>query len=134
MSDFMSAYSQRNLIKQITCFKNSENRSSLDLILTNSAQSFPKINAFKTGISNFNKLTTTVLKQYFPQLKPKVINCRDYQKFCDDEFRAQFDSEILKHEISNMEYQHFLNIFIEILNKHAPMKQKYTSQQIKRDL
>ena len=24
-----------------------------------------------------------------------------------------------------MEYQHFLNIFIDILNKHAPMKQKY---------
>ena len=24
-----------------------------------------------------------------------------------------------------MEYRHFLNIFIEILNKHAPMKQKY---------
>ena len=24
-----------------------------------------------------------------------------------------------------MEYQHFLNIFIEILNKHPPMKQKY---------
>ena len=24
-----------------------------------------------------------------------------------------------------MEYQHFFNISIEILNKHAPMKQKY---------
>ena len=24
-----------------------------------------------------------------------------------------------------MEYQHFLNIFIEILNKYAPMKQRY---------
>ena len=24
-----------------------------------------------------------------------------------------------------MEYQHFLNIFIEVLNKHALMKQKY---------
>ena len=24
-----------------------------------------------------------------------------------------------------MEYQHFLDIFKEILNKHAPMKQKY---------
>ena len=24
-----------------------------------------------------------------------------------------------------MEYQHFLNVFIEILNKYAPMKQKY---------
>ena len=27
--------------------------------------------------------------------------------------------------ICNMEYQDFLNIFINILNKHAPMKQKY---------
>ena len=24
-----------------------------------------------------------------------------------------------------MEYQHFLNNFIEVLNKHAPMKEKY---------
>ena len=27
--------------------------------------------------------------------------------------------------ICNMDYKHFLNIFINILNKHAPMKQKY---------
>ena len=32
---------------------------------------------------------------------------------------------MLKHDLGNMEYQHFLNIFIEILNKHASMKQKY---------
>ena len=30
-----------------------------------------------------------------------------------------------KHDLGNMEYQHFLNIFIDILNKHNPMKQKY---------
>ena len=30
-----------------------------------------------------------------------------------------------KHDLGNMEYQHFLNIIIDILNKHAPMKQKY---------
>ena len=30
-----------------------------------------------------------------------------------------------KHDLGNMEYQHFLNIIIGILNKHAPMKQKY---------
>ena len=38
---------------------------------------------------------------------------------------AELDNEILKHDISNIEYQHFLNIFMEILNKHAPMKVKY---------
>ena len=32
---------------------------------------------------------------------------------------------MLKLYLGNMEYQHFLNVFIEILNKHAPMKQKY---------
>ena len=125
ISEFMSAYSLRNSVKQKNCFKNSEIRSSLDLFLTNFLRSFQKSNAFKTGLSNFNKLTTTVLKQYFPQQKSKVINYRDYRKFRDNEFRAQFDSEILKHDINNTECQHFLNIFIEILNKHAPMKQKY---------
>ena len=29
------------------------------------------------------------------------------------------------HDLGNMKYHHFLNIFIEILNKHAAMKQKY---------
>ena len=31
----------------------------------------------------------------------------------------------MKHDLGNMKYQHFLNIFIEILNKHALMTQKY---------
>ena len=80
---------------------------------------------FETGLSDFHKLTTTVLKQYFPKPKPKIVNYRDYRNFRNDEFRAELDNEILKHDINNIEYQHFLNIFIEILNKHAPMKIKY---------
>ena len=121
----MSVYSLRNLVKQETCFKNPENPSSIDLILTKSPRSFQNNNLFKKGRSDFHKLTTTVLKQYFPKLKPKVVNYRDYRKFRNEEFRAQLDNEILKHDINSMEYQHFLSIFIEILNKHTPMKQKY---------
>ena len=34
-------------------------------------------------------------------------------------------TQILKQNIHNMEYQHFRNIYIEILNKDVPMKQKY---------
>ena len=58
----------------------------------------------------FKKLQ--LLKQYFHKVKPKVVNYRDYRNFRNKEFRAQLDNEILKHDISNMEYQHFLNIFI----------------------
>ena len=122
MSEFMSLYNLRNLGKPKTCFKNPENSSFIDFILTNSPRSFQNSDVFETGLSDSHKLTTTVLKQYFPNLKPKVVNYRDYQKFRNEEFRTKLDNEILQHD---MEYQHFLIIFIEVLNKHVPMKQKY---------
>ena len=80
---------------------------------------------FEKGLSDFHKLTNSVLKQYFPNPKPKIVNYRDYRNFRNDEFRVEFDNEILKHDINNIESQHFLNIFIEILHKHSPMKIKY---------
>ena len=108
----MSVHNLKTLIKQKTCFKNPE------LVFQNSS-------VFETGLSDFHKLTITVLKQYFPKLKSKVVNYRDYRNFRNNEFRAELDNEMLKYDLGNMEYQHFLNIFIEVLNKHAPMKQKY---------
>ena len=54
-----------------------------------------------------------------------MVNYRDYQNFRNNEFTAELDNEMLKRDPGNMEYQHFLNIFIKTLNKHAPMKQKY---------
>ena len=125
ISDFMSTYNLKSLIKQKTCFKNPDNPSCIDLILTNSPRSLQDNSVFETGLSDFHKLTTTVLKHYFPKPKPKIVNYRDYRNFRNDEFRAELDNEILKHDINNIENQHFLYIFIEILNKHATMKLKY---------
>lgn len=48
-----------------------------------------------------------------------------YRNFCYDEFKTELEKEILKHNINKMEYQHFLNVLIEILNKYVFMKQKY---------
>ena len=125
ISDSMSTYNLKILVKQKTFFKNPDNPSCIDLILTNSPRSFQDNSVFEAGLSDFHKLTTTVLKQYFPKPKPKIVNYRDYRNFRNDEFKAELDNEILKHDINNIEYQHFLNIFIENLNKHAPMKIKY---------
>ena len=125
ISDFMSTYILKSLVKQKTCFKNHDKPSCIDLILTNSSRSFQDNSVFETGLSDFHKLTTTVLKQYFPIAKLKIVNYRDYRNFRNDEFRAELDNDILKHDINNIEYQHFLNIIIEILNKQAPMKIKY---------
>ena len=125
ISEFMSTYNLKSLVKQKTCFKNPDNQSCIDLILTISPRNFQDNSVFETGLSDFHKLATTVFKQYFPKPKPKIVNYRDYSNFRNDEFRAELDNEILKHDINNIEYQHFVYIFIEILNKHAPMKIKY---------
>ena len=91
MPKFMSAYNLKDLVKQQTCFKNPENSSCIDLILTNSLRSFQKSSFFETGISDFDKLATAFLKQYFLKLKPKVVTYRDYRKF-----RAELDIWILE--------------------------------------
>ena len=122
----MSTYNLKSLVKQKTRFKNPDNPSCIDLILTNyprgSQDLFPKgfQVLFETGLTDFHKLKTTVLKQYFPKPKPKIVNSRDYRNLRNDEFRAEFDNKILKHDINNIEYQHFFNIFIEIL-KNMPL-------------
>ena len=87
--DFMSTYNLKSLVKQKTCFKNPDNPSCIDLILINSPRSFQGSSVFETGLSDFHKLTTTVLKKYFPKPKRKIVNYRDYRHFRNDEFRTE---------------------------------------------
>ena len=122
ISDFMSTYNLKSLIKQKTCFENPGNPSCIDPILQTLGE-FPRIPVCLKR--DFHKLKNTVLNPYFPRPKPKIINYRDYRILLNDEFRAELDNEILKHDTANIKYQHFLNIFREILNKHTPMKIKY---------
>ena len=60
----MSVHNFKTLITQTTCLKNPENPACIDLILTNSpgTRSFQSSSLFETGLSDFCKLTITVLK------------------------------------------------------------------------
>ena len=92
---------------------------------TNSCRSFQDICNIETGLSDFHKLVVTVLKLDFPKQKPNIHTFRDYERFQNDLFRSELDYELSKLDVCNLEFEHFLNIFIEILNKHAPIKKKY---------
>ena len=124
MLDFLNIYNLKNLVKQKTCYKNPENPSCIDLILTNSHRSFQNTNVFETGLSDFHKMTVSVLKSHFPKQKPNIVSYRSYKRFRNNSFRTELDNELLKYDLCNIEYQHFLNIFLDILNKHAPIKKK----------
>ena len=62
LEKFCASYNLKSLIKQPTCFKNPENPTCIDHILTNHPKSFYLSSVFETDLSDFHKLTSTVLK------------------------------------------------------------------------
>ena len=118
----MYEYDAKNLVKQKTCFKSIENPSCIDVFLTNSYRSFNNTTTISTGLSDFHKMSITVLRSTFQKAKPKDIFYRDYKNFDEENFR-----ENLKRKLNNVEifeYDNFENIFLEDLSKHAPLKKK----------
>ena len=69
----MNSYHAKNLVKEPTCSKSTDNPSCIDLFITNSYRSFQKTTTITTGLSDFHKMTLTVLKTTFPKSIPKVI-------------------------------------------------------------
>ena len=119
---FQNMYSLKNLVSQKTRFKNPESPSCINLILTNCSWSFQNTGVFETGLSDFYKLTFTVLKQYYPKQKPKVVFYRKYKNFRNNLFRSRFENELSNYDINDMDYGTFLRAFLKILGKYAPMK------------
>ena len=70
MKSFCELYNLTNLIKQPTCFKNLEKTSSIDLILTNRPKSFQTTCVIETGLSDFHRMTASVIKMHFRKLPP----------------------------------------------------------------
>ena len=71
---FRKSFSFNSLIKQPTCFKNSKSPSCIDLILANKPRSFQTKCVIETGLSDFHRMTISVLKIHFWKLPSKVIN------------------------------------------------------------
>ena len=65
---FCSDYNLSSLIKAPTCYKNPDNPRCIDLILTNSPNSFQNSSVVDTGLSDFHKMTVTVLKLKYQKI------------------------------------------------------------------
>ena len=66
-------YNLKNLVKQKTCYKNPDNPSCIDLILTNCHRNFQNTNVFETGLSDFYKMTVSVLKSHIFLSKSLIL-------------------------------------------------------------
>ena len=72
LKEFCDLYEIKSLIRIPTCYKNPENPTCTDLMLTNSNRSFLNSCAVETGLSDFHKIIVTVLKIYFTKGKLKL--------------------------------------------------------------
>ena len=60
MKDFCETYNLENLIKDPTCFKNANNPSSIDIMLTDRNIVFKNSITIETGLSDHHKMTIIV--------------------------------------------------------------------------
>ena len=122
LEDFLFENHVKNLVKVPTCFKSLTNPSCIDLLLANSPHSFQSTTTVTTGLSDFHRMVVTVMKTTFPKAEPKIIYYRDYKKFNLQDFRRELRSELRKAVV--LGYAHFEHIFLTVLEKHAPIKQR----------
>ena len=122
MNDFCVIYNSKNLAKEPTCCKNSDNSSCIDFFLTNRQRTFQCTTTIETGISDFHKLVVTVLKTFYQKQKPKIIHYRNYENFESDNFRQDLKKELLKFDITNAPLSKFNDTVLSVLDEHAPKK------------
>ena len=66
-------------------------------------------------------MVITVFKQTFQRSSPKELVYRDHKNFDRLTFKSELE-EKLNQPIN--EYKHFEQIFLDVLNTHAPIKRK----------
>ena len=125
MNVFCATYNLKNLVNEPTCFKNADNPSCIDLILTNKPLNFQMTSVIETGISDFHKLTITTLKASFIKQEPKIFNYRNFKCFNNENFRNDLLYEISMKGFLAKSCEEFETLFMMTLNTHAPMKTKY---------
>ena len=120
---FMQSHNLFNLIKSNTCFK--WRGSCIDLILTNRKFCFKNSSTFEAGLSDHHHLTYSMLKTTFKKVDSKRLIYSD-----DKNFNHEYFQNDLKNGLSKWpkNYESCGNVFVTVLDRHAPKKTKDTTQ------
>ena len=122
---FCNQYKLKSPNKDPTCYKNIDNPSCIDLLLTNSAKSFENTCTIETSLSDLHKLVVTVLNEKHERMPPKVIQYRNSKKFDYAIFNDNLCKQTKNLTFSEFDFLTIRKIFMEISNKFAPLKKKY---------
>ena len=80
----------------------------------------------ETGLSDFHKMSATVMKMYYTKQKPSIVHYRKFKNVCNDFFIK--DTELLLSKLCDQQNVPFkiLKESVNItLGKHVPLKKRY---------
>ena len=73
----------------------------------------------ETGLSDYHKMTISILKTFFKKKMPVKINYRSYKNFIQDDFRNDLSIALQRCNQQTMGYENFNHIILEVLDSHA---------------
>ena len=86
-------------------------------MVTNRPRFFKTSSVLETGLSDFHKMTLTVMRGYFVKQTRKVVYYRDYKTFSNNLFRNYiFPAQVLTDTKENVQ-----TIIAKTFNEHAPL-------------
>ena len=85
--------------------------------MTNKKNIFMKSTTFETGMSDFHKLKTTILRKTLSKGNTEKIFYRDYKAFNQNAFETRLQSELTSE--TTIDYSQFQSIFLETLNNSS---------------
>ena len=109
-------YGCKNILKDKTCFKNPTNPTCIDLIITNRPKSIQDSEAIETGLSDFHKMSFTVMKVFYNKQNPKIIQYRKYKGFSNETFMHELESVLAG--FPQISFGTFKSTVGNILQKH----------------
>ena len=81
IKNFSQIYGCKNIVKDKTCFKNPRNPTCIDMIITNRPKSFQESEVVETGLSDFHKMSLTVMKVFYNKKPRKSFNIESIKIF-----------------------------------------------------
>ena len=99
--DFCEIYSCKSLTKDNTRFKNPLKHSCIDLIEKNRPKSFQKSVTVENGLSDFHKMTLTVMKVFYKKQKTNVVTYKNFINFSNEAFMFDVKNSIIQMTSEN---------------------------------
>ena len=124
MKNFCQIYGCKNIVKDKACFKSPINPTCIDLMITNRPKSFQESEVIETGLSDFHKMSLTVMKVFCnKKKKTKIIQYRKYKDSSNEAFMHELESALSR--FSQISFGTLKRTVDNKLQKHISIKNRY---------